>query len=98
MSRSVFKVDYYILGGQPKSELVCAETGEQAAHWAGVRDGHASIHPVLSDVQVAVLDPARPALPALAVHKAPPAPEPQVTRKEYEALLTRLRDLEKKGA
>jgi hypothetical protein len=94
--RSVFKVDYYI-GGHPKTEFVCAETGAQAAEWIGVRDGHASIHAVASPVHVAELDQPRAAIPAIEPYKAPPAPEPQVSRKEYEALIARLNDLEKKG-
>jgi ethanolamine utilization microcompartment shell protein EutL len=81
----VFRVTYY-LRGQPAQAFVCAFTGSEASAFLGVTDGSATASSVAHPVEIAGLDSAHDALPALKVTMAEPAPPAQFSHDEMKRL------------
>jgi fermentation-respiration switch protein FrsA (DUF1100 family) len=89
VKRSVYRVNYY-LGGSPASAFVCAYSDSEASGFMGVTDGSASVTTVASPVEVAGVDAAHPALAPNPIFIAPPEAPAQVSREEFNELLSEL--------
>lgn len=85
MSKSCFRVNYYVKG-TPKSSFVVANDGNEASAFLGVRDGTASASVVAYPVEVIGIDQPHDSLPVIEPIKAPPEPEQVVSREEFDAL------------
>jgi len=75
-------VNYFVAGGVPKSAFVCAEDGNDASDFIGVRDGSAQATEIARNVEVIGIDAPHEALAPLPINVAPVQPQRQLTDAE----------------